>query len=182
MGNSNKNDKIYLSEEGYRQFEQELQDLRNKLVNNSREKSNAYETAVGDGWHDNFDFEEAKRQEFLIQGLINKKMEDMKNIVIIDDQQTDDEIGINDYINAQMIYGDDDTEEVIIKLVGSSTPGVLDDIQEISLNCPLGKAIYKKHVGDTVSYKVNSAEINVIINGKSQNLDELTAKNKVNKI
>ena len=61
-----KDEKIYLTKSGYEQFLSELQKLRDSLSNNGKGKSDAYVNAVGDGWHDNFEFEQAKREELRI--------------------------------------------------------------------------------------------------------------------
>ena len=66
----NTDDKIYLDRAGYEQYLQEIEEIREKLNNNGKIKSEAYAGAVGDGWHDNFEFEDAKREEFKIMGLL----------------------------------------------------------------------------------------------------------------
>ena len=175
------NDKIYLSQAGYKQFMAELDELRNSLANNGKNKSDAFISAVGDGWHDNFAFEEAKREELRIQGLIQQKLEEMKRIEIIDDANEDMTIGVDDYVDLDMIYGESDIEEKLIKLVGSSTPNFIAEIPEISLNSPLGKSIYGKKVGDQVFYKVNETRIDVVINSKSKNLESIKSLKKEKK-
>ena len=42
-------------------------ELRDYLTSNARSKSDAYVGAVGDGWYDNFAFEDAKMEELKIQ-------------------------------------------------------------------------------------------------------------------
>ena len=53
----------YVSQEGYDLFVKGIDDLRNKLNGKGKEKSESFNSAVGDGWHDNFDFEESARDE-----------------------------------------------------------------------------------------------------------------------
>lgn len=176
------NKKIYLTQEGYEQFMKELQELRDSLKNNGKNKSDAFVSAVGDGWHDNFAFEEAKREELRIQGEIERKLEQMRLIEIIDASATNSKINIDDYIDVEMIYGDDEPENMIFKLVGLSTPNTRAEIPEISLNSPLGNAVYEKNIGDRVSYSVNANKIEVLINNKSSNVNDLISKQKVKRI
>lgn len=166
-------DKIYLSQKGYEQYLQELQDLRDQLTNNGKNKSDAFVSAVGDGWHDNFEFENAKREELRIQSLIENKVDRMKDIVIIEDKGQDSVISVDDYIDVEMTYPGENPENMIFKLVGASTPNFKASIQEVSLNSPLGKSVYEKKVGDNVNYEVNGMTVNVLINGKAKTIEEL---------
>ena len=68
-------------------------------------------------------------------------------------------------IVADMIFSPDDMEEMTFKLVGAS--GDFNaEIQEISINSPLGSAVYKKKIGDTCSYSVNNRNFSVLLKHK----------------
>ena len=168
-----KDNKIYLSKSGYEQYLKELQELKDCFTSNGRSKSDAYSSAVGDGWHDNFAFEEAKREELRIQNLINQKVDQLKNIVIVEDLQDASLIEIDDYVDVELTYEGDEPEEMIFKLVGSNTPDIRTEIPQISLNSPMGKSVYGKRSGDVTSYQVNNFIVNVRINNKAKSLDEL---------
>ena len=116
--------KIYLSKSGYEQYLKELQELKDCFTSNGRSKSDAYSSAVGDSWHDNFAFEEAKREELRIQNLINQKVDQLKNIVIVEDLQDASLIEIDDYVDVELTYEGEEPEEMIFKLVGSNTPDI----------------------------------------------------------
>ena len=75
-------DKIYLDQAGYQDYLEEIERLKDLLNQNNQAKAEAYNGAVGDGWHDNFDFEVALREEHKIMGLLQKKREDLEKIVI----------------------------------------------------------------------------------------------------
>ena len=55
--------KIFLTKEGYDQLLVSIDKLYEQLKKNNIQKSKAYDDAVGDGWHDNIDFEEAVRKK-----------------------------------------------------------------------------------------------------------------------
>ena len=97
-------DKIYLTKDGFEQFLLELEELKERLANNGKGKSSVYTDAVGDGWHDNFDFDEAKRQELKIISLIERKVEQMKSIVIIDETPDNHLISVDDYVDVDIIH------------------------------------------------------------------------------
>ena len=60
-----------------------------------------------------------------------------------------------------------------VKLIGSLNPNMENKIREITINSPLGKAVYGSKVGDCVEYCVNGKIISVIIRNKSKNINEL---------
>lgn len=162
-----KEEKIYLDKKGYENYLKEIDDLRNLINVNGKNKSNAYTGAVGDGWHDNFEFEEAKREELRIQRQLRDKVEGLSRIVIVEKTQDETLIDINDFVKIKMIFGIDDEEEMEVKLVADSTR----NYDEISLSSPLGKALYHKTVGTNVSYEVEGNKINVEILAHSKNND-----------
>ena len=175
-------DKIYLTQEGYNQYVQEIDELHSKLSSSSRDKSDSYRSAVGDGWHDNFAFESAKREELTIIKQLEEKISGLGRIVIIDNELSEndlDVVQIGDVIQLVVNTATGKSIEQIIKLIGSEN--IKADVypKEISINSPLGNAIYGKQVGEEVSYKVNTKELSALIkskiNEKDYNVDEQTS-------
>jgi transcription elongation factor GreA len=153
-----KSDIIYLDQEGYEEYLKKIEKLKYKLDEIGKDKSQSYTSAVGDGWHDNFDFEEATRQEMAVRLQIEKLREGLNNIVIVDNKKRKNSTNINDIVELDI---DDGVEQVkvIYKLVAKHP----DSDDEISINSPLGKSIYKKKIGSIVSYTVNNQKYMVKI-------------------
>lgn len=158
-------EKIYVDKDGYEKMQEELQELKNKYLKNSLEKGEAYDGAAGDGWHDNFAFDEANRQEHMLLGQIKELEERLINTIIVDSNKQQDEsiIDINSKVLLSMNYGDDDIEELKIKLIASTPNQSIQELTEVSINSPLGKAIYGKHIGEKAEYSVNNINIKVEI-------------------
>ncbi len=167
----NNDNKIYLDKAGYEQYLQEIEEIREKLNDNGKTKSEAYTGAVGDGWHDNFDFEEAKREELKILSALRKKLEGLSRIVIIENSKASDLVDIDDYVTISISFDDEDEEEMFFKLVASSSPNFNGEVREISVNAPLGASVYQKKVGDKGSYKVEEDVANFIILDKRKTLE-----------
>ena len=159
------NNKIYLDEEGYKEYLKEIEDLKQEFNNKAKGGTEAAESAIGDGWHDNFDFEEAKKFEYSLSYKLKEKIANLKNIVILKN--------INDYISLTLIYDDDNQEKIIIKLIGAPNPNLNEEYQEITLNSPLGKELLNKDKNYKGSYFVNSKEINFIIHDYNKEIDKL---------
>jgi len=165
-------EKIYLDQAGYEQYLKEIEKIREQIRNNGKQKSNAYEGAVGDGWHDNFEFEEAKREELKLMGLLESKLEGLNRIVIVETTDENNLIDINDYVTVETSSKGTSPSEMFFKLIASSMPNFGAEVFEISINSPLGKAVYQRKVGDNVSYTVNGNVFNVTIINKSKTLAE----------
>lgn len=153
---------ILVNIEGYNQFFEEFEKLSNSLTSNAAHGSEVYADAVGDGWHDNFAYEDAMRKEKMIQNKINDMILQKDNLKVIDEEEySDDVVCINDTIEVSISYDDEDSEVEIIKLTGKYLPN--DENNEVTLNSPIGKALYRQKIGSTVSYKVNNKKISVYI-------------------
>lgn len=113
-------------------------------------------SAVGDGWHDNFAFEALIEDERKLSYQINKMNQDKTKIEIIQDYYKENYVNINNIVSLKFIYDDENELEDLI-LTGNYIPNE----NEITLNSPLGKAIYKKKIGEIVEYVVSENNIKV---------------------
>lgn len=154
-------EEILVDEFGYQQFFEELDRLRNLLSDNAKEGNDAYKSAVGDGWHDNFEYEQSQRKEKMINANIQKMLKEKKYIKVISKEKiSDDVINIGDQLKLSM--KSEGGEEIIdVILTGKYLPDFNNN--EISLNSPLGKCLYLKKTSDKFNYIVNEKVINIII-------------------
>ena len=151
--------KILVSKNGYEEYYSELDKLKRSLTRNASSGSEAYTDAVGDGWHDNFEFEQTMRQEKQIIHNIKKMINEEKLLKIVEKHNKTDYVDIDDTIEIKFIYDEDDMEIESFKLTGNYIP----NNDEITLNSPLGNAIYNKKVGSIITYKVNNNDIKIEI-------------------
>ena len=118
--------------------------------------------AVGDGWHDNFAFEDSMRESRKIASRIDRMMEDEKYLKIVERKNiSSDIIDIGDTLIVEVFYDIDDIEEYTIKLTGKYIPDNNSKVKEISLNSPIGRSIYLKNINDDIYYYVNNKKINI---------------------
>lgn len=158
---------ILLDEDGYKQFINELEKLKQQSDNSALSGSDAYNNAIGDGWHDNFAFEESMRESRLIAKRIDDMYEKKKYIKIIEDKDIKESvINLNDTVLVEIIYSEDDKEKEYLKLTGKYIPNTDGTIKEITINSPLGKAIYKAKIGSIQKYQVGDRKIEVKIISK----------------
>ena len=159
---------ILVDTDGFNQYYEELNRLKDISLSIASIGSESYADAVGDGWHDNFAFEDTMRESRKIASRINKMLEDEKYLKIVDKKSnSDDIIDIGDIIKIKFIYDIDDIEEYTIKLTGKYMIDNNAKIKEISLNSPIGRSIYLKNINDDdIGYYVNDKKISIKIINK----------------
>ena len=156
---------ILVDTEGFNQYYEELNRLKDLSLSIASIGSESYADAVGDGWHDNFAFEDTMRESRKIASRINKMLEDEKYLKIVDKKSnSDDIIDIGDILKIKVIYDIDDIEEYTIKLTGKYMIDNNAKIKEVSLNSPIGRSIYLKNINDNdIGYYVNDKKIGIKI-------------------
>ena len=156
---------ILVDTEGFNQYYEELNRLKDLSLSIASIGSESYADAVGDGWHDNFAFEDTMRESRKIASKIDKMIEDEKYLKIVDKKRTsDDIIDIGDILMIRVIYDIDDIEEYTIKLTGKYMIDNDAKIKEVSLNSPIGRSIYLKSINDNdTHYYVNDKKISIKI-------------------
>lgn len=161
---------ILVDNEGYNQFYEELEKLKELCKSNSSLGSEVYRDAIGDGWHDNFAFEQTMRDSRVIAKRIDDMFEKKKYLKIVKDtRKNSDLVNIGDTVAVEIKYTDTDIEKETIKLTGKYIPNTDNDISEISLNSPLGMSLYKSKIGSTVNYLVGANKFTVSILSKITN-------------
>ena len=158
---------VLVDTEGFNQYYEELNRLKDLSLSIASIGSESYADAVGDGWHDNFAFEDTMRESRKIASRINKMLEDEKYLKIVDKKSnSDDIIDVGDILKIKVIYDIDDIEEYTIKLTGKYMIDNNAKIKEISLNSPIGRSIYLKNINDDIGYYVNDKKISIKIINK----------------
>lgn len=147
---------ILVDDDGYEQFLTLFNNLKSSLETIAVNGVEACRDAVGDGWHDNFAYEQLMRDEQKVQAQVKKMLMDKKCLKVVKKKTVDDKIiDIGDILKIKVIYDLDDIEVFEVKLSGKYLADLESSPQEISLNSYLGKALYLKNINDDISYKVN---------------------------
>lgn len=101
--------------------------------------------AMGD-LSENFEYHCAKRDNNQNNGRIRYLEKMLENAIVIDDRSAEDEVGMNNTVAVRFL--DDDSEEtyrIVTPIRSNSSKGL------ISNESPLGKALLRHKVGDTVN-------------------------------
>ena len=155
--------KIYLDEDGLNQCQEEIKELEKQIRQIEKDLTEAYNNAPGDGAHDNGAFEDLLMQRRMRQGEVQRRKESLKKAEIVNKGTNVELIEIGDVVRLNLIFTNDEPENLIVKLIGGIGKGNNEVIQEVSLNSPLGSAIYHRKVPDETSYPLNGDTVQVEI-------------------
>ena len=117
---------------------------------------------------ENFEYYAAKRDKNQNESRIRYLEKMIKTAEIIDDTSAEDEVGMN---NTVEVYFEEDDEVETFRIVTTVRGDSLNGL--ISVESPIGKAIYGKKVGDRVKVKVNDDyEYYVVIRSIENTVDD----------
>lgn len=163
---------VYLDQEGLEQLQVDIARLQEELNKVNAGRREAFDAGAGDGW-DSPEFEEIERQERIILGQLNERYSMLARVVIVEKHNNEEIIDIGDVVSVEIIFGDDDIEEITFKLVGGNA-NFDSEIKEISINSPLGAAVHMKKIGENSSYAVNKNVFNIFIKSKGLEQEQTT--------
>ena len=154
------NTKIYVTQEGYNQYITALEDLKRKLSEHMRTRAEYGKNEV-----ENYQTGVYDDELRTINSAIRAAMETIAHLVIIEKEQVADGIiGIDDIVTVQYL----DTGDIKRMKLSGGMPNISKDGEYITItvNSPVGKALYKSKVGDTVTFKVRDNTISISIISK----------------
>lgn len=154
------NTKIYVTQEGYNQYITALEDLKRKQAEHMRTRAEYGKNEV-----ENYQTGVYDDELRTINSAIRDAVETIAHLVIIEKEQLEDGIiGLDDIVTVQYL----DTGDIKRMKITGGMPnlGKDEDYITITVNSPVGKALYKSKVGDTVTFKVRDNTIAISIISK----------------
>ena len=152
-----------LNKQGYEDYLKEIHE-KEKELSDLRLYKGRDAIYQGDNWHDNPTLYQTEAKERSLMLEITKMKSELKNIEIIENSGNQILIDIGDIVKVEMFFSEVDKEECTFKLVATTPKSDIDaEIQEISINSPLGSAIYHRKIGDVTTYKVNDSTYTIKI-------------------
>lgn len=159
-------ERIKLNKQGYEEYQKEIERKEKELAD-LRIYKGTDAIFQGDNWHDNPTLYQTEAKERTLMLEIAKMRRKLLKIEIVENIGDETLIDIGDIVKIDMIFSEDDREEEIFKLVATNPSFGLDtDINEVSINSPIGKAMYQKKIGDIAQYKVNDRIFTIQIREK----------------
>ena len=154
-----------LTESDIRKMQEEI-DYR-KLVVRPKELEAVKEARAQGDLSENFEYKAAKQDKNRNESRIRYLEKMIKTARVISDASDEDEVGIN---NTVTVYVEEDDEEEVYKLVTSVRGNSLKGY--VTIDSPLGKAIFHRKVGDRVTVRVSDSYSYDLIIRKFENTDD----------
>ena len=96
---------IYLDEEGYSKYIEEIKETKEELAKIKASKHDAYNATSSNSLGDNFDFEETERLEVMLLGQLKRKIEGLQDIIIITEEgKKEDSVNLNDCVELSLFF------------------------------------------------------------------------------
>lgn len=137
-----------LTKKDIEKMEKEIE--HRKLVVRKEALEDVKEARAHGDLSENFEYKAAKKYKNENESRIRFLERMIKTAQIIEDDSSESEVGMNDWVKVH--FEDDDTEEVF-KIVTTVRSDALN--QMISIESPMGKALLKHKEGDRVYVSVN---------------------------
>lgn len=154
-------DILKLDQNGYEEFLQDIERLEKELKD-LRYYKGTDAIYQGDLWHDNPALDYAEMQERMLMRNIRLMKEQLRYIEIVERGVNVNAVDLNSICLLEIIFSENKKEEMMVKLVGTS-PKIDTEVKEVSINSPLGGAIYGKKENEQGYYEVNGRNIRVFI-------------------
>jgi transcription elongation factor GreA len=139
----------FISAEEKAQMEAKRQDLYKQQLD-AQERINKA-AALGD-LSENAEYHFAKEENRNIQRELAELEAKLKNVSVVSNEHVPEDMVFLGH-TVKLLDLDDDSEQ-LVRLVGEATPPSADsDILPVSANSPMGEALMKARVGDTVKVK-----------------------------
>ena len=137
-----------LTREDIKKMEEEI--LHRKLVVRKECLEAVKEARAHGDLSENFDFHAAKKEKNRNESRIRYLERMIRTAQIIEDRMQEDEVGLNKEVE---VYFEEDDETEIFKMVTTVRVDTMKGY--ISMESPIGKAIFGKKTGDRVFVKIN---------------------------
>ncbi len=138
--------KISLTKEGYQSLKDELAELKERLMNDVAKKIK--EAREFGDLSENSEYDEAKNEQGKINSRISEIEEILANASVIEESRNSREANLGNTIRLKEINSN---SEMSIMLVNAQEADIFKN--KISVDSPLGEAINKRKVGDTIRVK-----------------------------
>lgn len=146
----------YLTEESLNKLKEELE-YRKTIVRFKINEELKEARAHGD-LSENFEYKAAKKERAQNNGRMHYLEKMIRTAKLIVDETAEDEVGIGKNVTLKFI---DDGDLDIFKIVTTVDADPLNN--KVSIECPIGKVIYGKKVGDQVTVDSPQGKYDVLI-------------------
>lgn len=156
------NERLYLDQAGYEDYLQRVSSLEEALKSFNATRSVEAKSILLDERYITHESSDLVRREKSILEELKDLRDKQYRIDIIGKHGDETKADIGDTLQLEIMYAPDDVEEITIELVATIGTSY-KDLHKVSINSPLGKAIYGTSIGGISSYRVDDRKMSVHI-------------------
>jgi len=134
----------FMTAEEKTQLQTKLDELKAKRPEISERIAEA--RALGD-LKENAEYHAAREDQGMVEAEIRRLEERLANAKVVSDDQVPDDMV---FVGATVKLRDEDGDEDVFRLVGEATGAVGGDVTEVTVTSPMGEALMKARVGETI--------------------------------
>ncbi|MDT8718115.1 transcription elongation factor GreA [Clostridium sp. 19966] len=133
----------YLTEEVINKLQEEIE--HRKVVVRRRINDDLKEARAQGDLSENYEYKAAKRDRAQNEGRIRYLERMIRTAKVVNDDTSEDEVGIGKTVAVSFINDEEEENFFIVTTVEADPLN-----NKISIESPIGKAIYRKHIGEIV--------------------------------
>ena len=149
---------ILLDNSGFNEILNKISELKKKLAEIRKEKGNAYQDD-SNTWHDNYAYEFANYRELDILDQIEELYKTYESAILVERGHDCNVCDIGDQFNIRF-FNDVGYEDELYTLVAKN---LNIGSAEISINSPIGNAVYLKEYGSEINFISNGNKVHIKI-------------------
>lgn len=140
----------FLTKSGKGLLNRKIQEVEKKLLHVMSQKGDAYENG-GNGWHDNFAYEQLIREEAMLAGQLASLKDILRNAVIVPNiATTADHVGVGCVIELE----DEDGNLIEYEVAGFGETDLLKSPKKLEYLAPIIEPFIDGVVGDEHSVRI----------------------------
>lgn len=151
--------KVYITTEGKKLLAKKIQEAEAKFKNIASQKGDAYENG-GNGWHDNFAFEQLVREETMVAGELASLSDTYKNAIEVAAHPPNVQ---NVVIGTIVTFEDEDGEEVEYQIAGYGESNMKSSPKTLEYLAPIIFPFYGESIGAEHSVRIGGRNVSLTI-------------------
>ena len=155
----------YLDNTGYNDYLQRIIALEENLKNFNATRSTEAKNILLDEHYSSATSADLVRREKDILEELQKLRKKGNQIQIIEKHGDDTKTDIGDRLLIEIMYAPDDIEELEVEITATISSSI-DNEDKVSINSPLGRALYSQVIGGIYTYQVGERKMAVHIKQK----------------
>lgn len=164
-------DKKYYSEEGRRELIARIEEKEKEISYQLSQYDATYKRVGHEGGAESFSFIEKKRVVVMLQTELLDLKANLNNYILLEAHNNPENADMGDDVEIILDDGTGFKERFVINVSGVYAPKISEEEHIISLNSPIGRAVYNKPIGYSTKLPINGGKTSIEIVGIKKSME-----------